>query len=232
MLPLCLVKHLPLRRVGQLWYRSTFHDLSTIWKRVVSFMPQPLCFQGKGHQYPSRSLTGPQIQSKHYGEPYRPYHVTISTELGWFSNKYRRRPEPSRHSTWKKRTNRRAMPTSCIWCKERIQSLYSIVVRGSHIFHKLDSQMALILSALSAGRAITPGRFIILIPVRRCVNPAAVVKLEVLCQLKNPMTSSGLEPATIRLVAYSCNQLFKYVAMSDVTTEMTFQYKYVVLLHT
>jgi hypothetical protein len=36
----------------------------------------------------------------------------------------------------------------------------------------------------------------------------AIVRLEGLGQLKNPMTSSGFEPATFRLAAYCLNQLY------------------------
>jgi hypothetical protein len=61
--------------------------------------------------------------------------------------------------------------------------------------------MAVRLSALRAGRPLPPGRFLVLIPVRGCIDPRVIVRLEGLGQLKNPMTSSGIEPATFRLVA-------------------------------
>jgi hypothetical protein len=67
--------------------------------------------------------------------------------------------------------------------------------------------MAVRLSALRAGRSLPPGRFLVLISVRGWVNLRATVSLEGLSQLNNPMTSSGMEPATFRFVAQYLNQL-------------------------
>jgi hypothetical protein len=52
--------------------------------------------------------------------------------------------------------------------------------------------MAVRLSSLHAGRPLPPGRFLVLISVRDQVDPRAIVRLEELGQLKNPITSSGI----------------------------------------
>jgi hypothetical protein len=61
--------------------------------------------------------------------------------------------------------------------------------------------MAVKLSALRAGRPLPLGRFLLLISVRGRIDPRATVQLEGLGRLKNPTTSSVIEPATFRLVA-------------------------------
>jgi hypothetical protein len=73
--------------------------------------------------------------------------------------------------------------------------------RGFHILYTIDSQMAVRLSALRAGRPLPPERFLVLISVRDLVDPRDIVRLEVLGQLKNSMTSSRIETAAFRLVA-------------------------------
>jgi hypothetical protein len=66
--------------------------------------------------------------------------------------------------------------------------------------------MAVRLPALCAGRHFPTGRFLVLISLRGWVNLRAIVRLGGLGKLKKS-TSSGLEPATFRLVTQCLNQL-------------------------
>jgi hypothetical protein len=54
--------------------------------------------------------------------------------------------------------------------------------------------------SLTAGRRLPPGRFLVLISVTDFVDPRAIVRLEGLHQMKNPMTSSKIEPANFLLL--------------------------------
>jgi hypothetical protein len=60
--------------------------------------------------------------------------------------------------------------------------------------------MAVMFSALSVGCPLPPERFLVLFSGRGRVDPRAIVLLEGLRQLKNAVTSSGMEHATFRLL--------------------------------
>jgi hypothetical protein len=52
------------------------------------------------------------------------------------------------------------------------------------------------LSALRAGHSLSPGGFLVLISVRGWLDARAIMWLEGLGQLKNPLTSSGTKPTS------------------------------------
>jgi hypothetical protein len=69
----------------------------------------------------------------------------------------------------------------------------------SRLPHFLDNRLTdggEVVTASHAARPLTPAGFLVLISVRDSVEPSHTVWLEAIRQLKNPMTSSGIEPAT------------------------------------
>jgi hypothetical protein len=89
------------------------------------------------------------------------------------------------------------------------------------------------LSDLLSGAALPSRIFLVLICVRGWVDPRVLKRLEGLVQFKIPVISSGMESATLRLVALCLNQLrfslsFNYSHLTLSCRAHTRNIKYVV----
>jgi hypothetical protein len=86
--------------------------------------------------------------------------------------------------------------------RPNVSWLQCVTSRLPHFLHKRLTDGGDV--SLTRRPPLPPGRFPVLISVRGWVDPRALVRLEGLGQLKNPMTSA-IEPATFRLVAQCLN---------------------------
>ena len=78
--------------------------------------------------------------------------------------------------------------------------------------------MVVRLSALRTGRFLPQKIFLALISVRGWVDPRAIVRSEGLCQWKIPITPTGIDKATVRIVAQHLNHWATTVSLAILNT--------------
>jgi hypothetical protein len=81
--------------------------------------------------------------------------------------------------------------------------------------------MAVRLSALCTSHSLPPGRYVVLSSVRGWVDNRAIMPLEGLCQLKNPVTSSGIKPTTFQLIVHAKHNIWWYKNQTFMKTDAT-----------
>jgi len=83
------------------------------------------------------------------------------------------------------------------------------------IFQNNRNTKVVMLSALRTGRLYPQEIFLVLISVRRWVDPRAIVPPKGLYQWKIPKTTSGFEPATFRLVSTVEQEVQRFISVKS-----------------
>jgi hypothetical protein len=92
--------------------------------------------------------------------------------------------------------------------------------------------MVVRLSALCAGRPLSPGRFLVLISGIGWVDPRAIVRLEISAQLKKPVTSLWIDPSNFIVNISQALLLWQQIMTILSTDQIYFPWSSVLCINT